>query len=262
MPRNSWTSLLGDDSPEADATDPLREDAAGADALSLPSELVALQQERAALEARMAALTGRSGESSGETRRFPVTPLGERRRADEAWARQRDLGASYPSGSAWRQDMQPGRSGAARNSDQPDEREPMPALRTGQRLIRGLALRDRLQGPRLTGRATESDAEPGREAVSTVEHLRDGLDQGPSLPDRWQTTSDALATRVERFYNERRDRLLAVATGGSGDLDARAEQAREKALEARRLERQRQQADDERVTRARQRSRDLPGDSP
>ncbi|MGM1051189.1 MAG: hypothetical protein ACQEXO_02200 [Pseudomonadota bacterium] len=264
MPRNSWKSLLEDESLLADASDTRSAGEGEPSALSLPPGLATLQAERVALEARMAALSGRSSESSGETRRFPVTPLGERRQADEAWARRRDLDGSHPSNRSWRHAGEPARPGGAGESDQSVDREPVPTLRTGQRLIRGLALRDRLQASasRTGLLPDEPDDAPRRPPVSAVERLRERLDEGPSLPDRWQATRDGLSTRVERYYTERRDRLLSVVTGGSGDLDTRAEQARDRALEARRLERQRQQADDERVQRSRQRSRFLPGDSP
>ncbi|MCA1769395.1 MAG: hypothetical protein LC652_05375 [Halomonas sp.] len=264
MPRNSWMSLLEEEPPHAGAVDPQSAGEVGSSALSLPPELATLQAERIALEERMAALSGRSSEPTGETRRFPVTPLGERRQADEAWARRRDVNDLRQLDSSWRHAGVPVRQGGAAESDQAVDSEPVPTLRTGQRLIRRLALRDRLQASAgRTGLSSdEPDDGPRRPPVSAVERLRERWDEGPSLPDRWQATRDALSTRVERYYTERRDRLLSVVTGGSGDLDTRAEQARDRALEARRLERQRQQADDERVQRSRQRSRFLPGDSP
>lgn len=255
MPRNSWTSLLEEESPHAGASEPPSGSEEMSPALSLPPELAALQAERAALEARMAALSGRSSEPSGETRRFPVTPLGERRQADEAWALRRDINDLRQLDSSWRHGGEPARPGGAAESDQAVDSEPVPTLRTGQRLIRGLALRDRLQASAArTGLSPdEPDDAPRRPPVSAVER--------PNLPDRWQAPRDVLSTRVESYYTERRERLLSVVTGGSGELDARAELAREKALEARRLERQRQQADDERVQRARHRPHDLAGES-
>lgn len=256
MPRNSWTSLLEEESPHAGDLDPQSASEVVSSALSLPPELATLQAERLALEERMATLSGRASEPSGETRRFPVTPLGERRQADEAWARRRDINDLRQWDRSWRHAGEAARLGGAAESDQAVDSEPVPTLRTGQRLIRGLALRDRLQASASrTGLSPdEPDDAPRRPPVSAVER--------PNLPDRWQATRDILSTRVERYYTERRDRLLSVVTGGSGDLDTRAEQARDRALEARRLERQRQQADDERVQRSRQRSRFLPGDSP
>ena len=245
MPRNSWTSLLDEASFRDGVSDPPSGSEEMSPALSLPPELAALQAERIALEARMAALTGRPSESSGEARRYPVTPLGERRQADEAWANQRDLEESRRSGDSSGQPSPRIRPGGAGESDKAADDEPFPLLRTGQRLIHGPALRDRLRSP--VRRSGLSSAESG---------------DAPTLLDRWQMTRDVLSTPVERNYTERRERLLSVVSGGSGDLDARAEQAREKALEARRLERQRQQADDARVMRARHRPHDLPGESP
>ncbi|WP_302142323.1 hypothetical protein [Halomonas alkalicola] len=222
MPRNSWTSLL-DDSPPAEPEVP-----------ELPPEVARLQAERAALEARMAALTGRGEEVPGEAARFPVTPLDQRRRADDAWARQRD----------GRPDPRPalGRLGLGSGSGQRDAAEQEPEARSGQRAI--LAPRERSLAERLfTGR-------PMGQGSMLAE--ADGLLRGRAsgVEERWRERGGA-----EQAYRARRERLLSVAEGGSGDLDARAERARERALEARRLARQREEADDRRLRRSRYRER-------
>lgn len=226
MPRNSWTSLL-DDSPPAEPEVP-----------ELPPEVARLQAERTALEARMAALTGRCEEVPGEATRFPVTPLDQRRRADDAWARQRD----------GRPDTRPalGRlglgSGSGSGSGQRDAAEQAPEARSGQRAI--LGPRERSLAQRLfAGRP------PGQGSLLAE---ADGLLRGRTrgVEERWRERGGA-----EQAYRARRERLLSVAEGGSGDLDARAERARERALEARRLARLREEADDRRLRRSRSRER-------
>lgn len=229
MPRNSWTSLL-DDSPPAEPEAP-----------ELPPEVARLQAERAALEARMAALTGRGEEVPGEAARFPVTPLDQRRRADDAWARQRD----------GRPDTRPalGRLGLGPDSGsgQRDAAEQEPEARSGQRAILGpreRSLVERSLAERLfTGR-------PMGQGSMLAEG--DGLLRGRAsgVEERWRERGGA-----EQAYRTRRERLLSVAEGGSGDLDARAERARERALEARRLARLREEADDRRLRRSRSRER-------
>jgi hypothetical protein len=213
MPRNSWRSLVDADVVPVEPV--------------LPPELIALQAERAALGARMARLTGHAPEENGDdaSRRFPVTPLAVRRAADEAWARSRDR----PAGTAVAHPALRPLAGRATESAgaTPGTEEREPAARTGQRLIRA-PLERALAGP------------PGvrpppavRDRMARERTGRDsGSGNGPAAPD------------PSEQYEARRERLLSVITGGSGDPDARLARAR---AAARRL----QAADDARVARAR-----------
>ncbi|WP_282042172.1 hypothetical protein [Halomonas alimentaria] len=221
MPRNSWTSLDQERSaPISDASTP-------SEPPPLPESLLALQRERDALERRMQRLT-QGGAEPADDARFPVTPLSVRRRADAAWARQRDrLGGAATDA---REQIE-----AAAASSVEGTREPLPALRTGlRRLGEPLERSGLLQDSRL------------REASQLAERL--------------STLAAAGQEALARRYAARRDRLLSVVTGGCGDLDRRAESARRRALARRREALMQQQYDDRRVEQAR-RQRQLQEDA-
>lgn len=233
MPRNSWASLQ-----EETASD-TTSDAVASEAASmpLPESLVALQRERAELEARMRRLASGGPEPTGEAdARFPVTPLSQRRRADAAWASRRDalIGRSPVREITQAEARPPGRA---------DDAPSLP-LRTGQRLLGDPPSRSGLR-------------EPGRSWIDT--HALDAGARRVTGPlEAWERrgreTLEAplpSTTTPTGTYEARRERLLSVVAGGCGDLDKRAERARERALERRRGQRREQQADDRRLTRAR-----------
>lgn len=188
----------------------------------LPESLLALQRERDALERKMHRLTrGGVGPDDHGDPRFPITSLAERRRADDAWSSARD-------GLLRTGQESTGEPPAARLTQalraEPDQ--DTPALRTAQRALREPDLRsDRLRQRLVL---------PSEGAFHAVRRLPNAL-------------SDA--------YDVQRERRLSVVEGGCGDLDQRADQARELALARRRLEREQQQADDRRLARARQQRR-------
>ncbi|NAW35739.1 hypothetical protein [Halomonas alimentaria] len=221
MPRNSWTSLDQERSaPISDASTP-------SEPPPLPESLLALQRERDALERRMQRLT-QGGAEPADDARFPVTPLSVRRRADAAWARQRDrLGGAATDA---REEIE-----AAAEPSVESEREPLPALRTGLRRL---------------GEPLE------RSGLLQDSRLR----QHPEPAERLSTLAAAGQEALTRRYAAQRDRLLSVVTGGCGDLDRRAESARRRALSRRREALAQQQADDRRVDQAR-RQRQLQEDA-
>lgn len=358
MPRNSWTSLLEEEGEGA------RTGAAGLgpapEPVDLPPEIRRLQEERRELEARMRRLTrGPSGPERSE-RRFPVTPLAQRRAADAAWARRRDRGAGRDASASGRDE---GVEATGRGSPGDRRRttleEPRPPFRTGQRAVlepagrigdgsvldeplsRGLYRRLRIPGDAIqragfvpAGISPDrvGEAEFGRGRRDPASGLRDRLadlpdrfsraddrftqvdDRFSDLPDRFtdvSTPTSGAARRVDgamdrfsdlaqdpplrdRFtdrlreglsvrdrladrgaalgedpplrsaldrYEARREELLAVRTGGSGDLEERSIRARARALAEAKMEREREAADDARVERARSRSRGEPAAS-
>ena len=94
---------------------------------------------------------------------------------------------------------------------------------------------------------------PLRSGLSRFDQVRSALDRSDAMLERPRQLADGLAERWERAeeevtapmdrvgsYAEARDRVLDADTGGSGDLFARAEAARRRALD-RRSERTRQE---------------------
>ncbi|MFG6160181.1 hypothetical protein ACGTNG_15380 [Halomonas sp. 1390] len=235
MPRNSWASLqeetASDTTPDAVAPE--------AAATPLPASLVALQRERAELEARMQRLAGGGAEPTGDAdARFPVTPLSQRRRADADWASRRDAQSD-------RSPLRELTQAPARSFEPADDAPSLP-LRTGQRLLGDPPARTGLreQGGRSWTDTNALDAGTRRVTGALESWERRGREalEAP-LPSM---------TTPTRAYEARRERLLSVVAGGCGDLDERAERAREVALERRRWQRREQQADERRLTRARQ----------
>lgn len=229
MPRNSWASLQ-----EPTAADTTPPDAATA---PLPESLVALQRERAELEARMRRLAGGGSEPTGAgDARFPVTPLALRRRADAAWASRRDALSGRAAGRGIAESL-------ADAPERLDDEVPLP-LRTGQRWLGEPAPRSGLREPGWAWGDTDAlDAETRR--------VTRGLEAGACRGREILEAPPPSAATPTRTYEARRERLLSVVTGGCGDLDERAERARERALERRREQRLAQQADERRLARAR-----------
>ncbi|MEQ6918137.1 hypothetical protein [Halomonas aquatica] len=228
MPRNSWASLQEETAPDTEASEVASP--------PLPESLVALQRERAQLEDRMHRLASGGAEPPGEAdARFPVTPLSLRRRADAAWASQRDALI----------DRSPGRELTEAREPSPERSGDAPSLplRTGQRLLGDPPLRSGLR-------------DQGRSLADT-QALDGGARRVTGPLDEWErrrreALEPPLPAAPTRTYEARRERLLSVVEGGCGDLEKRAERARELALERRRSWRREQQADDRRLTRARQ----------
>lgn len=227
MPRNSWASLQ-----EETASDTSSQEAAST---LLPESLVALQRERAELEARMRRLASGGAEPNGNAdARFPVTPLALRRRADAAWASRRDAQTNRSGGRELTEVREA-------TSELPGE-DPLLPLRTGQRLLGDPPMRSGLREPGHSWDDTDAlDQYVGRVTGPRDEAERRGRE---SLETVFPTTPT-------RAYEARRERLLSLVEGGCGDLDERAERARELALARRRWQQREQQADDRRLTRAR-----------
>lgn len=233
MPRNSWASLQD----EAASDSPSAAEASPAAAPPLPESLLALQRERAELEARMRRLASGGAEPAGEgDARFPVTPLAQRRRADAAWAARRDA----PSGRAALGELAPAEPGPPERVDD----DPVLPLRTGQRLLGDPPARSGLREPGRSWADPDALDAGARRVTGALEGWsrrgREALDATPTS-----------ATTPTQGYEARRERLLSVVEGGCGDLDRRAERARERALERRRAVMREQQADDRRLIRAR-----------
>ena len=234
MPRNSWASLQ-DEAASVPTSDDLASEAVST---PLPASLVALQRERAELEARMQRLASGGTEPNGNAdARFPVTPLSQRRRADADWASRRDALSD-------RSPLRELTQAPARSFEPADDAPSLP-LRTGQRLLGDPPSRTGLREQSRSWIDTDALDAGARRITGPLESWerrgREALE--PPLPSM---------TTPTRAYETRRERLLSVVEGGCGDLDERAERAREVALSRRRWQRREQQADDRRLTRARQ----------
>lgn len=283
MTRRSWRDLAGSDTPAESGTDAPRTDA---DALhrivaGLPnSQLTTLLAERARLETHLATITG---QNTGETdsRRYPVTPLAERRAEIDAWARARDAQSPRPvarsssdqgeaaapeAGSPVTEGLSrdvigassrlrsrvfsPARSGLRRFDDVVEPVRELGRKATGMSdtlndLDRKLAAEGVSKAERdairrdLGGSTLDSVSDPIRradDALSKPRQLAEGLE------NRWKQREEQLAGPLDRFggYAASRDTVLGMDTGGSGDVFARADAARQRALD-RRSERDREE---------------------
>ncbi|ATG50804.1 hypothetical protein CFK38_04135 [Brachybacterium vulturis] len=226
MPRRSWRDLApgprspggadGAGSPPSAAPagpELLRRAAAG------DSHLASLLAERDQLEARLSGLIGPAGQpGAAPDPRFPVTGLRERRAEIASWAAARDA-------------VRTGRSRAGRERTGLDGARPGAAARPLTEA--GAGLRSQLFGPLRSGLdrydQVRSALERSEEFLERPRQLADGLEQ------RWQRTEEQITAPLDRdgHYAAERERILDVITGGSGDLTARAEEARRRALERR-----------------------------
>ncbi|WP_108446636.1 hypothetical protein [Halomonas denitrificans] len=233
MPRNSWASLQD----ETASDSPFAGEASRPASAPLPESLLALQRERAELEAKMRRLASGGAEPAGEgDARYPVTPLSQRRRADAAWASRRDALSARPPA----RELTPAEPGVPERAAD----DPTLPLRTGQRLLGDPPPRSGMRELWRSWSDLEALDAGARRVTAGLEAWerrgREALEAPPVNP-----------STPTRAYEARRERLLSVVDGGSGDLDGRAEQARERALERRREQRREQQADDQRLARAR-----------
>ena len=226
----------------------------------MPQDVQDLLAERQVLEARMAELTGGPASGGGvDARRFPVTPLSQRRAEDGAWARSRDGRISERGGSA--------PSGA--NASQPGQgaRDPLLPERTGQRALTDRvgrfsqalepALRDL---DRVSASPNDGDPLGALGSIPPTLPLRN-LDT--AIPKRLKDKSPELREKPLRGDPNLRDfapplpgpaepmlralkardapdlRKLDILRGGSGDLDTLRQTAFER-MKARRDEQRRE----------------------
>ncbi|WP_299302844.1 hypothetical protein [uncultured Brachybacterium sp.] len=240
MPRRSWRDLtpgpgpvesagVGHSPPAAPApTSPelLHQAAAG------DSRLAGLLAERERLESQLSGLTSPAGAAAAAAdARYPVTGLRERRAEIASWADARDALAAVRAGAASLGGVRP-RGGTAPSASGPG------AL-TGA----GSDLRSQLSGPLRSGLGrydqVRSALDRSDEFLTRPQQLADGLAR------RRQQAQELMAGPLDRVgsYAETRDRVLDTDSGGSGDLFARAEAARRRALERRSaLDREEQRA--------------------
>jgi len=222
---------------------------------ALPPELHALLAERRGLEDRMTSLTGGIGQGSDPAadRRYPVTPLGERRRLDAEWARRRSQASDTLRRTA----------GDVAGDAGPRMLHELtgPAERSGERAIHGPQERsgqrrtpvpghdEFRRGRETLGEATRSLTDPDLDRLANDPRLRDFGRDVPELPNRELRSIDDRMQHVG-------DRL-DILKGGSGDLGhlrdvamerlgaRRREQQRDERRDAHRLDRQ-YSADDDR----------------
>ncbi|GGB86509.1 hypothetical protein GCM10011352_10510 [Marinobacterium zhoushanense] len=111
-------------------------------------------------------------------------------------------------------------------------------------------IRDTLQGDRLDKTSAvlnraQSALDAPKRAVERVER-------------EWQSRENQISGAMDRFssYADRREQRLSVERGGSGDLFARMQANRQRALERRREQQQEEQRDQQRRERAQTRQRE------
>ncbi|MCK8515368.1 hypothetical protein M0534_03330 [Methylonatrum kenyense] len=244
--------------------------------------LAQLMEERQALETRMQRLSGQTSEhEQRDAPRFPVTPLAERRRADNAWEerreRQRDaIRKRREEVESARREPRFDTTNDARSApDLPGERLTDGAARLADNADRGSQVLQRLDErvDRGRQRVLRANAE-GRQ----LERRRRKLGEvGVELPDeleqrlgratqilstgrkRLEQGSDAWARardRVREFGDtasmlaRRAERILAVSVGSVDELGARTARQRATAAARRKAERETERNDERRRQRA------------
>jgi hypothetical protein len=199
----------------------------------------------------MTSLTGGGGQGSGPSadRRFPVTPLDQRRRLDAEWARRRDQATNTlresvddaigDGGSRLLQELtgSPERSGQRAIHGPPE--------RSGQRQLQ---LPGSQQMQNLRSRFNEplrSAGDLNLDRLANDPDMRDFGREVPRLPTReLQSMDDRLQQARER---------LDILKGGSGDLDRLREVAMERLGARRQEQRRNEQRDEQRDARRRNR---------
>lgn len=244
-------------------------------------ELARLMEERQALEARMHRLTGQPSEDEKrEAPGFPVTPLAERRRADEQWQerRQQRQEALRQRRAEVARALRDPRSG-----DDPDEgpagdrhkRREGGAARLRRKAKRADEVLERLDERVDSGRRRILNANAqGRELERRRQLLTDvGRDLPGELEQRLDRSTEVIATGRERLDKgadawarardrmrgfgdtaamlaRRADRLLGVGVGSVDELGARMARQRAAAAARRQAERETERDDDNRRQRA------------
>lgn len=199
------------------------------------------------LEGRMdAGLPGRSGLSGGPDNRFTTASRQARsglRRVGEALTPLQSV--SQPVRNA-RQSVD-GARGQLRDLDQQLASEGVSEADRAD-------LRKTLQGDRLD--KTSSVLNRAQSALDAPQRAVERIESG------WQARGQRLTGAMDRFssYADRREQRLSLDNGGSGDLFARMQANRQRALERRREQQQAEQRDQQRRERAlakqRERSRE------
>lgn len=206
---------------------------------ALPPELQRLVAERRVLEAKMDSLIGHPADAADRAtnRRFPVTPLGERRRLDAAWAQRRDRAASIGTPVA--------RSGQRTTSDPPS--------RSGLREFVGFDVKEFERRRAEIGDKRSAISAPMLDRFSTngqpgkLEIRESGRALRPPIERPLPSVDDQM---------KKANRRLDILSGGSGDLNRlraiaiarlqarRREQRSDDLRDAKRLDRNRSKRDE------------------
>ena len=269
-------------------------DLAEAARLTPNSQLNQLLNRRNELESKLRGLTGDSQQDPSISQRFPVASFAERRQQEQDWAaqraaarqRQRDpVPMGTPRGRLPASPLEgrmdaglPGRSGL---SEGPDNRfatasdqgrsglrrvgDALTPLQSVSQPIRNA--RQSVDGAR--DQLRDLDQQLASEEVSEADRAElrntlqsDRLDKTSAVLNRAQSALDAPQRAVERIESgwQAREQRLSLDSGGSGDLFARMQANRQRALERRREQQQAEQRDQQRRERAlakqRERSRE------
>lgn len=214
-----------------------------AEGAAFPAELHALLNERRQLEHRMTALTGGGGQESNPSadRRFPVTPLDQRRRLDAEWARRRNQATDTLRRTV---DEAVGDLGsrALQELSGPPERSGQRAIhgpleRSGQRQTLSPGHQEVQRIRQTLGESVRSSSDLDLDRLNDDPGLRDFGREFPELPTRELRSVDDLMRTA--------DEKLDILKGGSGDLG----RLREVAVERLGVRRQEQQRDAQRDAR-------------
>ncbi len=199
------------------------------------------------LEGRMdAGLPGRSGLSEGPDNRFATAS----RQARSGLRRVGDALTPLQSVSQPVRDARQSVDGARDQLRDLDQQLASEGVSEAERA----ELRNTLQGDRLD--KTSSVLNRAQSALDAPKQVVDRIESG------WQAREQRLTGAMDRFssYADRREQRLSLDSGGSGDLFARMQANRQRALERRREQQQAEQRDQQRRERAlakqRERSRE------
>lgn len=232
MPGNSWRDRLGIKGSSSEETLPskgtdfsstLTNNNIGSlknvDATQLSPELARLMQQREQLEERMRSLTGNNSTSQSQ---FPVTTLKERREEFSLWEKKRSAQSGNHSKLT--------ESSLAQAGKKKNTRE---TLRS--------SLTDFSKTPDLLPlksftRDTLSEKLDIKTPLEKAKNTTEQLIRESAITHQWKEKVSRVQDDLDatKSYEKKRNRLLNIATGGSGDLDLLAERNRQRLINVKR----------------------------
>jgi hypothetical protein len=238
MTLRSWKHLLDD---EVDETlKDIEEDPASEieKLLDEDSKISKLLIERKKLEKKMSFLTQSNGENDQNSDpRFPVQTLAQRRKEDARWLAQRKpIISKVGKQSSLRKLTQTGtasklRSGQAALQERSslkdfDIEKPLQSLREKTNLTTDKKLKQHKD--KLLTKLHEKLNSVGNEVVDDT--LKNGFSKDRIRKKAKEQGMDIVrkVAKAKESYESRRDKLLSVINGGSGDLDERAKRISER----------------------------------
>ncbi|MEJ6078935.1 hypothetical protein MT391_10425 [Vibrio sp. 1-Bac 57] len=205
--------------------------------LTEDSKISKLLLERKNLEAKMSFLTQKNGENdSSSDPRFPVQTLSQRRNEDARWLAQRKeifskaevqssrqlIRAQHPTATGTARKLRTGQTAFKQRSSLKDFdiEKPLQSLRDKTNLESDKKLKQHKD--KLLTKLQEKLNSVGNEMIDDT--LKNGFSKDKLSKKAKEQSLEIVrkAAKAKESYESRRNKLLSVINGGSGDLDARA----------------------------------------